>query len=67
MGRVLAQGDSRPMANRENAMDELRSILAAREPLYAQADGVIDTSAADEEAVFAELLRTTRDLGWAES
>jgi len=67
MARVLAQGDRRPMANRDNAMDELRSILVAREPLYAQADGVVDTSSSDEDAAFTALLGTTSDLGWANS
>ena len=44
MRRVVAQGDARPMANRANAMAELRAILRMREPLYAQADHVINTS-----------------------
>lgn len=44
MSRVVAQGDARPMANRANAMAELRAILRMREPLYAQADHVINTS-----------------------
>jgi len=65
MGRVLAQGDQRPMANRDNAMGELRSILAAREPLYAQADAVIDTSDCDEDGALAALLRTARELAAA--
>jgi XRE family aerobic/anaerobic benzoate catabolism transcriptional regulator len=42
--RVLAQGDTRPMANRANAMNELRSLLRARRPLYERADHTIDTS-----------------------
>jgi XRE family aerobic/anaerobic benzoate catabolism transcriptional regulator len=42
--RVLVQGDTRPMANRSSAMTELRSILAARAPLYAEAAQTIDTS-----------------------
>ena len=48
--RVVRQGDRRPMANHPQAMADLRSLLAAREPLYASADRVIDTSgrAADE-------------------
>ncbi len=45
MERVLAQGDERPMQNRGNAMAELRALLRARSPLYAQADHVVDTSA----------------------
>jgi XRE family aerobic/anaerobic benzoate catabolism transcriptional regulator len=42
--RVLGQGDTRPMANRASAMAELRSILSARSPLYAEASQTIDTS-----------------------
>lgn len=43
--RVLAQGDVRPMANREGAMDELKAILRARRALYERAQHTIDTSA----------------------
>jgi len=67
MGRVLAQGDQRPMANRANAMDELRSILSAREPLYAQSDAAIDTSKVDEDGAFEALTRATRELGWGQA
>jgi|SRR5579884_71337 len=42
--RVLGQGDTRPMANRASAMAELRSILAIRSPLYAEAAQTLDTS-----------------------
>ena len=42
--RVIAQGDTRPMADNEQAFLDLRRILAEREPLYRQADVVIDTS-----------------------
>ncbi|MFQ5671008.1 MAG: shikimate kinase [Acidobacteriota bacterium] len=42
--RVLAQGDRRPMADNPHAMAELRALLASREPLYREADLVIDTS-----------------------
>src|SRR5262245_25741268 len=44
MARVVAQGDLRPMAGKAAAMDDLRAILAAREPLYGKADLVIDTT-----------------------
>jgi XRE family aerobic/anaerobic benzoate catabolism transcriptional regulator len=43
--RVLGQGDTRPMENRTSAMTELRSILSARAPLYAEAAQTIDTGA----------------------
>jgi XRE family transcriptional regulator, aerobic/anaerobic benzoate catabolism transcriptional regulator len=46
MARVRAQGDERPMAGNPDAMAELRSILTAREALYAQAEAHIDTSKA---------------------
>jgi XRE family aerobic/anaerobic benzoate catabolism transcriptional regulator len=44
MSRVIAQGDIRPMAGHTEAMDDLRHILASREPLYAKADATVDTS-----------------------
>jgi XRE family aerobic/anaerobic benzoate catabolism transcriptional regulator len=57
MSRVVAQGDLRPFAatrgdNGEiahgamnDALDDLRRILASREALYARADAVVDTAA----------------------
>ncbi len=42
--RVLAQGDERPSAASPHAQAELRALLKAREPLYAQADLAVDTS-----------------------
>ena len=42
--RVVAQGDVRPMRNRPRAMNELRQLYASREPLYGEAETVIDTS-----------------------
>jgi XRE family aerobic/anaerobic benzoate catabolism transcriptional regulator len=45
--RVVQQGDRRPMADNPEAMAELRRLLAARQPLYAEAEHVIDTSKLD--------------------
>lgn len=45
MKRVLAQGDTRPMAASREAMADLRGILAGREAFYAKADLRVDTSA----------------------
>ncbi len=42
--RVVAQGDTRPMADHPQAMAELRRLLESREQLYARADHVVDTS-----------------------
>lgn len=44
MARVVAQGDLRPIAGHAEAMDDMRRILAAREPLYRRADHIVDTS-----------------------
>ena len=57
MSRVIAQGDLRPMAGNDEAMDDLRRILEGRTPFYARADVVIDTSGRSEEDAAAELLR----------
>jgi XRE family aerobic/anaerobic benzoate catabolism transcriptional regulator len=43
LARVEAQGDTRPMRGRANALAELEGILSARAPLYAQAELHIDT------------------------
>lgn len=45
MGRVVAQGDVRPMAGNNEAMDDLKGILAHRTPFYAKAEMHLDTSA----------------------
>ena len=42
--RVIQQGDQRPMAQNPHAFSELRALLAAREPLYATAHHVVDTT-----------------------
>src|SRR5215471_13046240 len=55
MSRVMAQGDFRPMAANDQAMDDLRRILESREPLYAKADLCVDTSASSVEESFAKL------------
>lgn len=43
--RVVRQGDRRPMADHPQAMADLRTLLASREPLYALADHTVETSA----------------------
>jgi XRE family aerobic/anaerobic benzoate catabolism transcriptional regulator len=58
MSRVLAQGDFRPMAGHQDAMDDLKRILAAREPLYRRSDAVVDTSGQTPE----QSLRVLRNL-----
>jgi XRE family transcriptional regulator, aerobic/anaerobic benzoate catabolism transcriptional regulator len=55
MGRVVAQGDTRPMAENEQAMEDLRRILAGRNALYSKADAQVDTSSKTVEQSFREL------------
>ena len=49
MARVVAQGDMRPFDTTRGAtneaMEDIRRILASRQALYARADAVVDTSA----------------------
>jgi len=44
MARVVAQGDTRPMAGNAQAMEDLRRILDGRGMLYGQADAIVDTA-----------------------
>ncbi len=64
MQRVVDQGDHRPMEDRDNAMSELRAILAARSPLYSQADIQIDTSADSLDGVLDQLDQRLVECGW---
>jgi XRE family aerobic/anaerobic benzoate catabolism transcriptional regulator len=56
MTRVVSQGDMRPMRGREQAMSELRGILAQRESLYRLADVTLDTSRMTREEVVAGIV-----------
>ena len=64
MARVIAQGDFRAMENNNEAMEDLRRILETREPLYQNADGIVDTSGETVEQSFTkmkELIRVIAD------
>lgn len=63
MQRVSAQGDLRPMAGSAEAMEDLRRILAAREPQYMRADHVVDTSGQGEDDSFRALRAVAVDRG----
>ena len=54
--RVVEQGDHRPMADQPDALAELRALLARREPLYARAHVVIDTSERTPEQVARDVV-----------
>src|SRR2546427_1649806 len=55
MSRVMAQGDFRPMAANDQAMEDTRDIPDVREPLYRKADLVLETSGTSVEESFAKL------------
>jgi XRE family aerobic/anaerobic benzoate catabolism transcriptional regulator len=55
MSRVIAQGDFRAMAGSDRAMEDLRRILEARDPLYQKADMHVDTSRSSADQSFAKL------------
>jgi XRE family aerobic/anaerobic benzoate catabolism transcriptional regulator len=55
MARVVAQGDLRPMQGHAEAMEDLKRILSAREPLYRQADQTIDTTGEQPEQSLGKL------------
>ncbi|RCX31763.1 helix-turn-helix transcriptional regulator [Thioalbus denitrificans] len=53
--RVLQQGDLRPLQESREAIEDMRRILAEREPLYAAAHRQLMTSGKPVEACVAEL------------
>ena len=62
MGRVAAQGDTRPMAASREAMDDLRRILAGRAAFYSKADAVLDTSGRSAAQSFKALAAQVAEL-----
>ncbi len=60
MKRVIAQGDTRPMAASKEAMQDLKGILAGRAAFYSKAEFKVDTSAQPLAATFVELRATVR-------
>jgi XRE family aerobic/anaerobic benzoate catabolism transcriptional regulator len=61
--RVVQQGDRRPMADNPEAMGELRRLMAARGPLYAEAAHTVDTSRMGIEGSTRALERIARAGG----
>jgi XRE family aerobic/anaerobic benzoate catabolism transcriptional regulator len=60
MGRVVAQGDDRPMAENDEAMEDLRRILIGRSALYSKADATVDTAGKTVEQSLRELQAAVR-------
>jgi XRE family aerobic/anaerobic benzoate catabolism transcriptional regulator len=65
MARVRQQGDLRPMADDPTAMQELRAILASRDPLYARAQVTLDTSRLSVEVAAEKLVAAIAPAGEA--
>lgn len=61
MKRVAAQGDLRPMEGNPEAMEDLKGILAGREPFYSKAEFRLDTSAAPLLETFEALCHLLED------
>ena len=60
MGRVMEQGDFRPMAQNREAMADLIAILDARRADYARAQAELDTSGDTADESFAKLVRIVK-------
>jgi len=56
MARVREQGDLRPMASSQQAMDDLKAILDSRQSFYGRADAVLDTSGRGPEECAQDLI-----------
>lgn len=61
MNRVVAQGDLRPMAASDEAMDDLKRILAGRAAFYSKAELSLDTSAQPLQPTFLALSKLVRE------
>ncbi|MBC2769734.1 shikimate kinase [Pusillimonas minor] len=62
MARVMAQGDFRPMAGNNEAMADLKRILAGREAFYSKADYVCMTSQLSLSEAFEGLRNHIREV-----
>ncbi|MBI3649738.1 MAG: helix-turn-helix domain-containing protein [Acidobacteria bacterium] len=57
MNRVLRQGDLRPMKDNPAAMNELKALLARRNPLYAEAAITVKTSTRTPTAIVEQIAK----------
>ena len=60
MKRMRRQGDLRPMQGRPSAMDELRALLARREPLYAESSLKVKTTGMSTAAVVSRIVKAVK-------
>ena len=57
MKRMRRQGDLRPMQGRPSAMDELKALLARRDPLYAESELKIKTTNQSPAVVISQIVK----------
>ena len=62
MRRVAAQGDVRPMAASQEAMQDLKGILSGRAAFYAKATRSLDTSRQSLTSTFSALRQMVREV-----
>jgi XRE family transcriptional regulator, aerobic/anaerobic benzoate catabolism transcriptional regulator len=62
MKRMRRQGDLRPMQGRPSAMDELKTLLARREPLYAESHLKIKTTHKTPAAVISQIIKAVASM-----
>jgi XRE family aerobic/anaerobic benzoate catabolism transcriptional regulator len=62
MDRVIAQGDLRPFKGRSAALDEIRTLLADRDRLYARADATVDTTGKSVKDALNDLKRAVANI-----
>ncbi len=58
MRRMRRQGDLRPMEGRPSAMEELKALLARREPLYGQSHLKIKTTSQSPQEVVEKIVKS---------
>ena len=59
MKRMRRQGDLRPMQGRPSAMDELKTLLARREPLYAESQLKVRTTGKSPATIVERILKAS--------
>ncbi len=67
MQRVRAQGDERPMKGNPAAMDQLKSLLSLRAPLYEKAEAEVNTSNKTVTSSLNDLMKVIATRGFLDS
>jgi shikimate kinase len=62
--RRTGKGDTRPLLKGEGKVERIRQLMMQREPFYAQADIVLDTSTLNIKQVVNRLVERLREFGF---